>query len=95
MTTVRGVPPHIKKAIAAGEGWQGTLTGRRKDGSVYQQDATISPVLESMATRAATSSAGVSSPVRIIPAMSPRSMHAAARSACCMIHDYVERRQFC
>ena len=34
----------FKRSIAAGEGWQGTLRGRRKDGSVYQQEATISPV---------------------------------------------------
>ncbi|MGH6942851.1 MAG: putative bifunctional diguanylate cyclase/phosphodiesterase, partial [Geminicoccaceae bacterium] len=34
----------FQDAIASGEEWQGTLTGRRKDGSVYQQDATISPV---------------------------------------------------
>jgi diguanylate cyclase (GGDEF)-like protein/PAS domain S-box-containing protein len=34
----------FRNAVAQGEGWQGTLTGRRKDGSVYQQDATISPV---------------------------------------------------
>lgn len=34
----------LQNAIARDEVWQGTLTGRRKDGSVYQQEATISPV---------------------------------------------------
>jgi diguanylate cyclase (GGDEF)-like protein/PAS domain S-box-containing protein len=39
--------PHyraVQSAIATGKVWQGTLTGRRKDGSLYQQEATISPV---------------------------------------------------
>jgi diguanylate cyclase (GGDEF)-like protein/PAS domain S-box-containing protein len=34
----------VQSAIANGKVWHGTLTGRRKDGSVYQQEATISPV---------------------------------------------------
>lgn len=39
-------PQHdaVQSAIANGKVWHGTLTGRRKDGSVYKQEATISPV---------------------------------------------------
>ncbi len=43
----RSEEPHyraVQNAIASGKVWQGTLTGRRKDGSLYQQEATISPV---------------------------------------------------
>jgi diguanylate cyclase (GGDEF)-like protein/PAS domain S-box-containing protein len=43
----RSEEPHyraVQSAIASGKVWHGTLTGRRKDGSVYQQEATISPV---------------------------------------------------
>jgi len=42
--------PHyraVQSAIASGKVWHGTLTGRRKDGSVNQQEATISPVRNS------------------------------------------------
>jgi diguanylate cyclase (GGDEF)-like protein/PAS domain S-box-containing protein len=34
----------LQKAIASGASWQGTLTARRKNGALYQQDATVSPV---------------------------------------------------
>jgi diguanylate cyclase (GGDEF)-like protein/PAS domain S-box-containing protein len=39
--------PHyraVQNAIASGQVWHGTLTGRRKDGTPYEQEATISPV---------------------------------------------------
>ena len=39
--------PHyraVQNAIASGQVWHGTLTGRRKDGTLYEQEATISPV---------------------------------------------------
>jgi diguanylate cyclase (GGDEF)-like protein/PAS domain S-box-containing protein len=39
--------PHyraVQDAIAGGQVWHGTLTGRRKDGTLYQQETTISPV---------------------------------------------------
>jgi PAS domain S-box-containing protein len=39
--------PHyraVQNAIASGQAWHGTLTGRRKDGTLYEQEATISPV---------------------------------------------------
>jgi diguanylate cyclase (GGDEF)-like protein/PAS domain S-box-containing protein len=39
--------PHyraVQNAIANGQVWHGTLTGRRKDGTLYEQEATISPV---------------------------------------------------
>ena len=39
--------PHyraVQNAIASGQVWNGTLTGRRKDGTLYEQEATISPV---------------------------------------------------
>ena len=42
--------PHyraVQSALASGKVWHGTLTGRRKDGSLYQQEATISPVRNS------------------------------------------------
>jgi diguanylate cyclase (GGDEF)-like protein/PAS domain S-box-containing protein len=34
----------VQNAIASGQVWHGTLTGRRKDGNLYEQEATISPV---------------------------------------------------
>ena len=34
----------VQNAIASGQVWHGTLTGRRKDGTPYEQEATISPV---------------------------------------------------
>ena len=34
----------VQNAIASGQVWHGTLTGRRKDGTLYEQEATISPV---------------------------------------------------
>jgi len=39
-------PQHYaaQSAMANGKVWHGTLTGRRKDATVYQQEATISPV---------------------------------------------------
>jgi diguanylate cyclase (GGDEF)-like protein/PAS domain S-box-containing protein len=39
--------PHyraVQNAIASGQVWHGTLTGRRKNGTLYEQEATISPV---------------------------------------------------
>jgi diguanylate cyclase (GGDEF)-like protein/PAS domain S-box-containing protein len=39
--------PHyraVQNAIASGQVWHGMLTGRRKDGTLYEQEATISPV---------------------------------------------------
>ncbi|HET9664196.1 MAG TPA: EAL domain-containing protein, partial [Burkholderiales bacterium] len=39
--------PHyraVQNAIASGQVWHGTLTGRRKNGARYEQEATISPV---------------------------------------------------
>ena len=43
----RNDEPHyraVQNAIASGQVWHGTLTGRRKDGTLYEQEATISPV---------------------------------------------------
>ena len=43
----RNDDPHyraVQNAIAGGQVWHGTLTGRRKDGTLYEQEATISPV---------------------------------------------------
>jgi diguanylate cyclase (GGDEF)-like protein/PAS domain S-box-containing protein len=34
----------VQNTIASGQVWHGTLTGRRKDGTLYEQEATISPV---------------------------------------------------
>lgn len=39
--------PHyaaVQKVVESGQGWHGVLTARRRDGSVYQQETTISPV---------------------------------------------------
>ncbi|NUM54500.1 MAG: PAS domain S-box protein [Candidatus Hydrogenedentes bacterium] len=38
---------HLWETISRGEVWRGNMTNKRKDGSLYEEDATISPVRDS------------------------------------------------
>src|SRR3954453_4580168 len=40
----------VQRVIAGGQAWHGILTARRKDGRLFQQEATLSPVREASGT---------------------------------------------